>query len=211
MTEPAQATDPAQAADIAPAKDAASLLLLRKAGTDMQVLMGMRGAGHRFMPNHLVFPGGGVDPGDHTAPLASPARADLVERLTLDGRASLAHALLHAAARELEEETGLHLGHPPDVSEIDYLCRAITPVGRPVRFDARFLLIDAAHAQGTLGGSGELEGLRWYGVGEALALELAYPTRKVLEQLTAWLDRPAQTRRVAQPTPVMRDRVWQME
>ena len=39
----------------------------------------------------------------------------------------------------------------------------------------------------TLGGDGELEGLRFYGMTEALALDLALPTRRVLERLRLWL------------------------
>ena len=56
-------------------KDAASLLVLRPAA-DTQVLMGMRGSGHKFMPNRLVFPGGAVDDADHTAPIARPMPDD---------------------------------------------------------------------------------------------------------------------------------------
>ena len=55
----------------------------------------------------------------------------------------LAQALAVAAARELEEETGLSLGSPPDLSGLDYLCRAITPPESPIRFNARFFIVDA--------------------------------------------------------------------
>jgi 8-oxo-dGTP pyrophosphatase MutT (NUDIX family) len=81
----------------------------------------------------------------------------------------------------------------------------------PIRFDARFLIVSADHIQGTLAGSGELEDLRWFGVEEALALDLAYPTRKVLEQLQAWmlLDAPARSARTT--TPTMRERSWTLE
>ena len=54
------------------ARDAASLLVLRQTSSGPELLMGMRGAGHRFMPNRLVFPGGSVDAGDLAAPAASP-------------------------------------------------------------------------------------------------------------------------------------------
>ena len=55
-------------------KHAASLLVLRTADAP-EVLMGMRGAGHKFMPNRLVFPGGRVDPEDHRAEPATPFAA----------------------------------------------------------------------------------------------------------------------------------------
>ena len=48
-----------------PARHAASLIVLRRrAGCEPEMLMGMRGAGHKFSPNRLVFPGGAVDRAD---------------------------------------------------------------------------------------------------------------------------------------------------
>lgn len=196
-------------------RHAASLLLTRAStGGDMnntQVLMGLRGAGHRFMPNRLVFPGGAVDPDDHTAALAGKPPSHVLDRLAAGADASLAHALVHACARELQEETGLSLGVPPDLARLDYLCRAITPTPQPVRFDARFLVIDADLAQGTLAGSGELEDLRWYSLDEALALDLAFPTRKVLEQFATFLALDPQARTERRLTPTLRERCWVME
>jgi len=107
------------------------------------------------------------------------------------------------------EETGLHLGVPPDLSGLDYLCRAITPEAMPTRFDARFLVVDAALVSGDLAGSGELEGLSWFGVASALALDLAFPTRKVLEQLQLWLALDAEARQADTRTPTLRDRIWE--
>ncbi len=180
-------------------RPAASLLLLRERA---HVLMGMRGAGHRFMPNRLVFPGGAVDAADRTAPVARPLPEAALAVLA-DEDAGLAHAIGVAAARELEEETGLSLGVPPDLSGMTYLCRAITPAGQPRRFDARFLVVDAAVATGTLAGSGELEDLRWYAIEEALVLDIAHATRSVLTQLRRWMEAPEPW-----DVPVMRERRW---
>lgn len=187
-----------------PPRDAASILLLR--GDGPEVLMGLRGAGHKFMPNHLVFPGGAVDAADHTAALAALPHKAVMTRL-----GPLGPALLHAAARELEEETGLSLGRPPDLSQLDYLCRAVAPARYTTRFDARFVVLPGECARGTLAGSGELEGLRWYGVAEALALDLAYPTRKVLEELTRWLALTPAQRQERTLTPTLRERAWEQE
>src|SRR4051794_26943109 len=54
------------------ARHAASIIVLRTGGDDPEMLMGMRGAKHRFMPNRLVFPGGAVDRADLSAAAATP-------------------------------------------------------------------------------------------------------------------------------------------
>ena len=74
----------------------------------------------------------------------------------------LAHGLGIAAARELQEETGLSLGTPPHLDVLHLLARAVTPPPSPIRFNARFFVVDARHVTGTLGGDGELEELRFY-------------------------------------------------
>ena len=192
------------------ARHAASLLVLRQKG-DVAVLMGMRGAGHRFMPNRLVFPGGAVDRGDATAQVAAPAPPHVHAMLQKSCKPRLSHALTVAAARELEEETGLTLGVPPDLSGFDYLGRLVTPPTQPMRFNARFFTVDADFVTGTLAGSGELEGLRWFSLEEALALDLARPTRAVIGLLKQWLAMTAAERAQRPQTPVMRNRVFRME
>jgi len=194
------------------ARHAASLVVLRRrAAGEPELLMGMRGAKHRFMPNRLVFPGGAVDHADLTAssatPLAPHTRA-LLERKT---NPSLAHGLGIAAARELAEETGLTLGDPPALDGLDYLCRAVTPPPGPVRFNARFLVVDAARVQGTLAGSGELEDLRFVDLEVALALDIASPTRFVIERLLEWMALSATERIAPRRTAVLTRRDWRLE
>jgi 8-oxo-dGTP pyrophosphatase MutT (NUDIX family) len=176
------------------------------------MLMGMRGARHRFMPNRLVFPGGRVDRADLRAPFAAPLSPAAERALRKKANAALAHGLAAAAARELQEETGLSLGRPPRLDVLHYLARAVTPPGQPIRFNARFLVVDEQHVSGKLGGDGELEGLRFWGMTEALGLQLALPTRRVLERLTLWLALPETERDAQTSTPVLlRDRGWLME
>ena len=163
------------------------------------------------MPNRLVFPGGAVDPADHAAPAASPLPAHVRRRLEVSADASLAHALGIAAARELLEETGLSLGAPPHLAPLDYLSRAVTPPVSPIRFDARFFVVDAEAVSGTLAGSGELEDLGWFGVNEALALDLVNATRGVLTKLLEWLAMSPQERASRTTTPAMLSRVWHEE
>ena len=154
--------------------------------------MGLRHAGHRFMPGVLVFPGGRVDRADHRAPAEGELRP--ATRAALERRAtpSLARALAIAAARELQEETGLALGRVeggrlrPTLGVLDYLCRAVTPADRAIRFNARFLVAPAEAAEGALAGSGELEGLGF--VGLDAAAPMAGITAKVLGEFGAWLE-----------------------
>jgi 8-oxo-dGTP pyrophosphatase MutT (NUDIX family) len=193
-------------------RHAASLVVYRGDAGAVSMLMGMRGARHRFMPNRLVFPGGAVDRADLDAPSATPLSPHTQHLLRKNANARLAHGLGIAAARELHEETGLSLGKPPHLDVLHLLARAVTPPPSPIRFNARFLVVDACHVSGTLGGDGELEGLRFYTMQEALALDLAMPTRRVLERLRLWLA-ISETERARQThSPVMlHDRGWRME
>jgi 8-oxo-dGTP pyrophosphatase MutT (NUDIX family) len=194
------------------AKHAASLIVLRIQKHEPHMLMGMRGAKHRFMPNRLVFPGGRIDHADMTAPSATPLSPHTEAALRKNANARLAHGLGAAAARELLEETGLSLGTPPRLDVLHYLARAVTPPVSPIRFNARFLVVEEQHVTGTLGGDGELEELRFYGMKEVLAFDLALPTRRVLERLKIWLGMTQAERNHQDKTPVLlRDRGWLME
>jgi 8-oxo-dGTP pyrophosphatase MutT (NUDIX family) len=193
-------------------RHAASLLVYRAKGDDVSMLMGMRGAKHRFMPNRLVFPGGAVDRADLDAPSATRLSSQTEHLLRKNANARLAHGLGIAAARELQEETGLSLGSPPRLDVLHLLARAVTPPPSPIRFNARFFAVDARYVTGTLGGDGELEGLRFYSMHEALALDLAMPTRRVLERLRLWLAMDEAERAARTHSPVMlHDRGWRME
>lgn len=186
------------------ARHAASLLVLRqRTGGGAELLMGMRGARHRFMPNRLVFPGGAVDAADLTAPAVAPLAPHTRALLEKKANPRLAHGLAVAAARELAEETGLSLGDPPALDALEYLCRAVTPPPSPVRFNARFLLVAEDRVSGTLAGSGELEDLRWVDVEVALALDLATPTRFVIRQLLAWMAMDPAERLAPRPTALL--------
>lgn len=170
-------------------RHAATLILWRRnhAGV-VEVLMGMRAAGHRFMPNRLVFPGGRVDLADRAAAAATELCS--ATRAALEHRAPprLARALAIAAARELEEETGLTLGGAvPRLDGLEYLCRAVTPPTSPIRFNARFLIAPAEAAEGRLAGSGELEGLGYMPLDTLLDLPVAPITGKVLAEFRDWL------------------------
>jgi 8-oxo-dGTP pyrophosphatase MutT (NUDIX family) len=169
------------------ARHAASLLLWRAGPDGPEVLMGMRGAGHRFVPNRLVFPGGAVDPADKRARAAREPDPSLLAMLGRNAAPPLARALVVAAARELAEEAGLSFGDPPELHRIDYLCRAVTPPPAPIRFNARFLIAPATAASGEPADSRELEGVRFYALAQALALDLMAVTREVLLRAETYL------------------------
>jgi 8-oxo-dGTP pyrophosphatase MutT (NUDIX family) len=193
------------------ARHAASLLVWRQAGETTEILMGMRGARHRFMPNRLVFPGGAVDRADLSAPFAIGLSDRTEAALRHNASAKLALGLGIAAARELLEETGLSLGGPPMLDGLEYLARAVTPTDSPIRFNARFFCVHASRVTGTLGGDDELENLRFYDMAEALALDLAAPTRRMLEQLRGWLAMSEAERSSRTRVAVLKDRGWKME
>lgn len=185
---------------------AASLILWRQGarGGAAEVLMGLRHMRHRFMPGVLVFPGGRVDRADYRARAIGelpPATRACLQRAAPP---SLARALGVAAVRELHEETGLALGRLegrrvlPDLGALEYLCRAVTPADRAMRFNARFLVAPAEAAQGTVRGSGELEELRFFALEEALRHKVATITAKVLAEFRAWLAMPPEARAARQ-------------
>lgn len=189
-------------ADLVPAKaprkhavkprHAASLIVWRDGASEPEILMGMRHAKHKFMPSVLVFPGGRVDRADHGVKALSELTPETLALLAHRAPPSLARALGVAAIRELFEETGLLLGEMKgkrlltDLSALSYLCRAVTPPTRSMRFDARFLVAPADAVRGDIVGSGELEGLDWYPLSKARAAKLANITERILAEFADW-------------------------
>lgn len=190
---PGGAEEAKRAARSVTPRHAASLILWREGAAGPEVLMGLRHASHRFMPNVLVFPGGRVDRADHRAPALGELPPFTRACLERQAPPSLARAIAIAAARELEEETGLVLGRKegqrllPDLATLDYLCRAVTPPNRFRRFNARFLIAPAEATHGALRGSGELQELRFFGIEEAFGHKIASITSKVLREFVGWL------------------------
>ena len=181
-------------------RDAASLILLRQGASGVEALMGRRLRRAAFLPDHYVFPGGRIDAGDVRAKPASPLDSSVTLHMKVAGQPSRARALAMAAVRETFEETGLLLGEAGDVgpvknpvwrqirerglapalARLHYVGRAITPTQSPIRFHARFFMVDARHFSGQLGGSGELADLHWTLLDAALRLPLADVTEYLL-------------------------------
>ncbi len=192
-------------------RDAATVIVLRDKATTPSVLMGQRGAGAAFMPSKYVFPGGAVDRVDGIVPLACPLTPASAAQLTRQADPTLAPALVAAGIRELWEETGLILGAPgtwpdpaprgwrgfaetghlPNPAGLHFIFRAITPPGRPRRFDARFFLVEAEKVIGDLDdfsrAEDELSHLHWVPLAQARALDLPFITEVVLAEVAGLL------------------------
>ena len=193
-------------------RDAATLIVIDQSGKTPKVLMGKRHENSAFMPGKYVFPGGRVNASDSRArPLRDLPSATL-DKLTckMKGKASShrARALVMAAIRETFEETGLALGAPhdgaissrspdwrgyfrtglaPRLDQFLFAARAITPPGRPRRFDARFFIADAeviaAHSPAANTGDGELLDIAWLGLHEAMDKDIPLITRIILAEI----------------------------
>ncbi len=190
-------------------RNAATVIVVRDRSTTPRVLMGQRGSNAVFMPNKFVFPGGAVDAEDADVPLARMINEPCVSRLEDMSDPELIHSLCVAAIRELFEETGQILGAQgnwqgpvpkdwkafaeagflPDASGMQYVFRAITPPGRPRRFDARFFFVNADLLQSDLddfsAASEELSHLQWIPLDQVRQYDLPFITEVVLAEIGA--------------------------
>lgn len=195
-------------------RDAATLMLVdRTDAAKPKVLLGRRHDNHKFMPGKFVFPGGRIEALDARMSAVSEIHPDmqakLLERVANKG-ADYARALALTAVREMAEETGLLLGVTrdeapevpgeiwtefakakvhPDLGNIHFIARAITPPKRPRRFDTRFFTADAtaiaARIEGVVGPDTELVELVWIPIEDAAKLDMPTITGVVLEELAA--------------------------
>ena len=180
-------------------RDAASLILLRGEGKELEVLAGRRPLTVRFMPGVHVFPGGAIDLPDRIPWGVEVAAETMGPRLASAARAAL---------RETWEEVGVLIGRPVDpntllpagtpierayrehglVAGLDlltYVGRAITPSHSNRRFNTRFFLSDAGNMFGEPVSSEELEDVRWYPIGQHLLESFRDVTRFMLARAIA--------------------------
>jgi 8-oxo-dGTP pyrophosphatase MutT (NUDIX family) len=193
-------------------RDSATLMLIDRSGPVPKVLLGRRHDSHKFMPGKFVFPGGRIEPLDGKMTAVSELHPDTEAKLRVRAAAGAAEprAFALAAIRETAEETGLLLGvrreqgpetpgniwtefaeahvHP-DLGNIHFIARAITPPRRPKRFDSRFFTVDAseiAHRiEGVVGPDSELVELVWTPIEQAAHIDMPTITAIVLEELLA--------------------------
>ncbi|HEX4893121.1 MAG TPA: NUDIX hydrolase [Hyphomicrobiaceae bacterium] len=190
-------------------RDAATLILVDSSAGPARVLLGKRRMDMKFMPGKYVFPGGRVDKSDRSIELGDDLAEAEVAKLMVDMKGGAtpvrARSLALAAVRETYEEAGIIIGRPterakapadaswqrffaqgflPSLAPLTFFARAITPPGRPRRFDTRFFCVDAS-AIAFRGDppEDELSDLVWMELQEARNLDLPPITRVILEDL----------------------------
>lgn len=194
-------------------RDAATLIIVDSSGPEGRFLMGRRRMDLVFMPGKFVFPGGRVDEADGLVPAADELHEvehrKLLSRMRGTPSQPRARGLAMAAIRETFEETGLVIGSPatenvpapattaqdswapffahafqPCLAQLSFFARAITPPGRPRRYDTRFFCVDRSairHDTGQV--DEELSEIDWYTPTQAMDLDLPPITRVVIEDL----------------------------
>jgi 8-oxo-dGTP pyrophosphatase MutT (NUDIX family) len=192
--------------------DAATLIVIDSGGRKPKILMGKRNLSLRFMPGKYVFPGGRVDVGDRSMVAAGALSPRLENRLmaaTVRMTPQRCRALAMSAIRETFEETGLIIGtrdygapprtpagvwaefgaagYHPTPDALHYIARAITPPGRPRRFDTRFFATTRQSVGGEvtrlIGPDAELTELVWIPIEDASTLDLPVITQVIVEEL----------------------------
>ena len=180
-------------------RDAASLILLRGAGDDLEVLAGRRPLHVKFMPGVYVFPGGAIDPPDRIAWSVEAGTEALAPKLRHSARAAL---------RETWEEAGVLIGRTDGsplpapaalpiehayrdrglvaaMDALTYVGRAITPSHSARRFNTRFFLGDGGTVFGEPTASEELEDVGWHPIGHGPLESFRDVTRFMLARAIA--------------------------
>ena len=193
----------------APPRDAATLIVVDSSSGEPRVLLGRRRLDMVFMPGRYVFPGGRVDPrdrqsrwrttseprqsqepagGDEGPPkrVAGPGAGSGSRTRDLRGGGPAdrqARADGRSSQSQAWQEFFAH-GFRPALDRLTFFARAITPPGRPRRFDTRFFCVPAdAIGHKIAIADGELSDLEWHSIAQARSLELPNITRVVLEDL----------------------------
>ena len=147
-----------------PPLPSASVILLRERAGELETYLLHRHARMAFAPSMVVFPGGRMDPADHSGGSA-PLRA--------------------CAVRETREETGVIL-QPSDLHD---WAQWTTPEVEPRRYETRFFVAALPAGQSAEDLSGETDLAGWESPAAALAaaarhdIALMPPTLSILTEL----------------------------
>lgn len=145
-------------------KVSASVVLLRNAPDGLETYLLHRHARMAFAASMVVFPGGGLDPDDLSAP----------------------DPVLACGVRETAEETGVVLATP----DLAPWAHWVTPETEPRRYDTVFYVAALPRGQEADDVSGETDRAAWTRPGDALVaaaageITLMPPTRSILTELT---------------------------
>jgi 8-oxo-dGTP pyrophosphatase MutT (NUDIX family) len=183
-------------------RDAASLILLRGVGDELEVLAGRRPGDARFMPGVYVFPGGAIEAADRIAWSIEAGTDTLGPKLARSARAAVretweeAGVLIGRAAgspsRERAalpiEQAYLRRGLVAALDVLTYVGRAITPSHSFRRFNTRFFLGDGRNVFGEPVASEELEDVRWHPIGREALASFRDVTRFMLARAIALRD-----------------------
>lgn len=160
-----------------------------------------------------VPPAGALDAGDRHALLArllpSTPRKSLAEALALAAVRELFEETGHALAGPSSASSTASpapgvgdgaadgagvwlrfhaLNFSPNIAPLRFIARAITPAGRPRRYDTRFFLAKRTDVvESASAADGEFADLNWFTMGEARALDLPNITRRILADLESLL------------------------
>lgn len=145
---------------------------------EMRVLLLKRAETMSFVAGSWVFPGGVIEPEDHPAPPIP----------LCPNNNQLPHAVVQAAIRETEEESGLVVPN----SDLHYFSHWTTPINSPKRFSTWYLLGRAPFGQQVCVDGEEMTDALWLTAREALAacaraeLKLSPPTFATLWELQGY-------------------------
>lgn len=143
-------------------RQAASAIVGRDDDDGLQVLVLERGAGSRFLPGYVAFPGGSTDERDRELAarwFGTPDEArracairELVEEVSL---VLTGDGLLSGASIEPVHEC------PPSARQLSQIAHWIAPPQVPVRFDARYFAIGAPRGIEPMADGGETADAWW--------------------------------------------------
>ena len=171
--------------------------------------MGRRPNSQVFLPGKYVFPGGRLEPGD-TRIVRAAFNCGLAAGTPQPPQwQSRLHAFAATAIRETFEETGLIVGaqmptprltrspgwrrffaegYLPATGRLRLFARAVTPPGRPRRYDTRFFWTCRSEISGRIAAAdGELLELDWVTIPEARRLPVANITQRILDEAESLL------------------------
>lgn len=194
-------------------RPAATVLLMRDAGADFEILMTKRSETASFVPGVFVFPGGALDAADRST------RAQALARFRPSQDDDL-RAFSIAAIREAYEELGILLAYGADgrlisqdvIERLDrsdqaffdqieresltlaadsmrWYCRWVTDPDMPKRFDVRFLVARIPDGQSPVADESEQFEPIWISPREALdghetgRIPMIFPTVRTLRRL----------------------------